>query len=228
MITINDIFLKQFKSTDVEELAGPQQIPAVVSRHLILWKKVDPFWIPQLKAVVRSDPKSRKVYDIRIFDEDEARARGIYVHNYYTLDEFEDLLLYEGWFNQEIAYVSLTEKAGLGIDPYHTIFSQPEIWMKVSILHEPGSTVFFYLAGGPMRGGPLGKGAAIVELNTDYPYKDHKRYIVHVSDVEGMKPDGNRIRLFASDSARQVANWINERNYIPRKSVSRGYVAACN
>ena len=226
MITINDIVLKQFRNTDVEELTGPQQIPAVVSKHLILWKKVDPFWIPQLKAVVRSDLTSRKAFDIRIFDEDEARAKGIAVHNYYSFDEFEELLLYEGWFNPEIAYVSLTEKAGLGIDPYHTIFSQPEIWMKVSILHEPGSTVFFYLAGGPMCGGPLGKGAAIVELNPGYPYKDHNRYVVYVSDVDRMKPNGNRIRLFASDSARQVANWINERNYIPRKSVARGFITA--
>jgi hypothetical protein len=211
-------------NTSVEELTGPQRIPALVSKHLILWKKVDPFWIPYLKAVVRNNSKSRKAFDIRIYDEDEAKARNIDVYNYYTLDEFEELLLYEGWFNLEIAYVALTEKAGLGIDPYNTIFSQPEIWMKISILHEPGSTVFFYLAGGPASGGPLGKGAAIVELNPGYPDKDRKKYTVYICDVDGMKLTGRGIKLFVSDSARQIADWINERNYIPKKSIARGCV----
>jgi hypothetical protein len=225
MVTINSALMKQFININVEELTGPQRIPALVSKHLILWEKVDPFWIPQLKAVVRNNSKSRRTYDIRIFDVDEAKAKGIEVYNYYTLDEFEELMLYEGWFNPEIAYVSLTEKAGLGVDTYHTILSQPEIWMKISILHEPGSAVFFYLAGGPMSGGPLGKGAAIVGLNPDYPHNDRKKYVVYLSDVDGMKPNGNRIRLFASDSTRQVANWINERNYIPKKPIARGCVA---
>lgn len=226
MITISNTLLKQCINTEDEELTGPQRIPALVSKHLILWKKVDPFWIPYLKAVVRRNSKSRKAYDIRIFDDDDARAKNIDVYNYYTLDEFEELLLYEGWFNTEIAYVSLVEKKGLGIDPYHTIFSQPEIWMKISILHEPGSTVFFYLAGGPAFGGPLGKGAAIVELSPAYHDKDRKKYTVYACDVDGMKLTGRGITLFASDSARQIADWINERNYIPKKSIAGGYIAA--
>jgi len=94
-----------------------------------------------------------------------------------------------------------------------TIFTKAEIQQKIEALSEPGSTVFFYLAGSPSSGGPLGRGAAVVELNPNYPGKGQKRYIVYTDDVEGMKPTNKRRRMFDSDKSKEIARWIKERHY---------------
>ena len=95
------------------------------------------------------------------------------------------------------------------------IYTKAEIQQKIEALTEPGSTVFFYLAGSPSSGGPLGRGAAVVELNPNYPGPKQKRYILYTANVMGMQPVDKRTRFFDSDSSKEMAKWIKERHYKP-------------
>jgi hypothetical protein len=93
------------------------------------------------------------------------------------------------------------------------IFSEKEIYDKIVGLTEPGSTVYFYLSGSPAAGGPLGRGAAVVEVNPAYPGKKQKKYNVYVDDVNVEQLAGKKQRLFDSDSPKEIAQWIKDRHY---------------
>ncbi len=97
-----------------------------------------------------------------------------------------------------------------------TIYSKDEIQRKIEGLIEAGSSIFFYLAGSPSEGGPLGRGAAVIELNPDYPGKKQRKYIVYTANVDGMELNGNKIKTFQSDKPKEIASWIKERHYIDR------------
>jgi len=94
-----------------------------------------------------------------------------------------------------------------------TIFTKEEIQKKIEGLSEPGSSVFFYLTGSPSSGGPLGRGAALVELNPNYPGKKQKKYILSTANVEGMEPVGKGQKFLESDKAKDIARWISERHH---------------
>ncbi len=158
-----------------EKLPGPREISVPVQKHLIDQRKMDPDLVRLLKAVVRKSPKGDAAFDIRVYDESEAGARKIPVKNYTSLDEHPDLIIYEGWFDEGSKRVELEEKKKVIWDT--PISTQAEIREKVEGLSQPGSTVFFHMARGPNWGGPLGRGAAVIELNPDYPGKKQKKYI---------------------------------------------------
>ena len=104
--------------------------------------------------------------------------------------------------------VKLEEKKKINWDT--TIFTQAEIQQKIEGLSEPGSTAFFYAARGNKRGGPLGMGAAVVELNPNYPGKKQKKYIVYAADVIDMQPVGNGEKIFDSDKPKDIARWVKD------------------
>jgi len=93
------------------------------------------------------------------------------------------------------------------------LFTETEIQQKIEALAEPGSTTFFYQARGPAVGGPLGRGAAIVELNPDYLTKKGRKYIVYTANVVGMEPAGKRQKLFGSNKPKEIAKWIKEAHH---------------
>lgn len=187
-----------------EKLPGPMQIPQSVQRHLVAEHKMDPDLARILKAVVRR--KGEKAFDVRIFDESETLVKKVVVKDYTTFDEHPDLILYEGWFDDESKRVELQEKKKVSYDV--PLFSEAEIQQKIEALTEPGSTVFFYLARGPTYGGPLGRGAAVIELNPIYPAKRQKKYIIYTADVDGTQPVGKGTKLFASDKPKEIARWV--------------------
>ena len=96
-----------------------------------------------------------------------------------------------------------------------TIFTKEEIQQKVEALKEPGETIFFYLSASPAHGGPLDKGAAVVELNPHYPEKKQKKYILYTANVDDTQPVGKGMKLFDSDKPKEIANWIKERHRLP-------------
>ena len=75
------------------------------------------------------------------------------------------------------------------------IFTKEEIVQKVEALKEPGETIFFHLSAGPASGGPLGRGAAVIELNPNYSEKKQKKYILYVASVDGTEPKGKGTKL---------------------------------
>ncbi len=199
------------KSTKEEKLRGPQEIPELVQNHLVAERKMSADLVKLLKAVVRNNPTEETGFNIRVFDDSEALAKKVQVKDYTSLNESPDLIIYEGWFDEGSKQVKLDEKKK--VDWGTTIFTQAEIQQKIETLSEPGGTVFFHMARGPRHGGPLGMGAAVVELNPDYPGKKQKKYIVYQTDVIDMQPVGKGQKLFDSDRLKDVAHWIKEAHH---------------
>jgi hypothetical protein len=200
--------LEKSPQPKVEKLPGPRPIPGLVEKRLIADYKMDPDLVHIFKTVVRRSPKAENAFDYRIFDESEAEANEVKIKDYTYLDGHPELILYEGWFDDGSKQVELVEKKRVSCDIL--LFTETEIQQKIEALSEPGSSVFFYQARGPAVGGPLGKGAAIVELNPNYPAKKGKKYIIYTANVVGMEPVSNKQKLYDSNKPKEIAKWIKE------------------
>ena len=221
---------------EVEKLPGSRSIEELVGRQMVVDLKRDPDWVWQLRSVVRQRSGGAHRFDFRVFDAAQVAAKGVKVKDYTSLDNYPELVLYQGWLDNVSMEVHFEEKkpvaapvtaeaaaaASSGVIPPEggdvQIFTEKEIWHKIIGLSEPGSTVFFYLSGSPSSGGPLGRGAAIVELNPNYPGKKQKRYNLYSSDVDGGQPVGKRRKWSDSDSSEEIARFIEERHQKPSTS----------
>ncbi len=166
---VRKMFWGKKSAKEEEKLLKPRAIPGLVQKHLVAERKMDPDLVQLLKAVVRKSATGETAFNIRVFDESEALAKKVQVKDYTFLDERPDLIIYEGWFDEGSKQVKLEEKKRVSSDT--TIFTEAEIRQKIETLKEPGSTVFFYIGRGSAHGGPLGMGAAVIELNPNYPGK---------------------------------------------------------
>jgi hypothetical protein len=189
------------------KLSGPKEIPGPVENYLVAERKMTPDLVKFLKAVERKSAIGA-TFNIRVFDNSEAIAKNVQVKDYASLDEWPDLIIYEGWFDQGTKQVKLEEKKKVNWDT--PIFTQDEIQQKIEALKEPGDMVFFYQSRGGKHGGPLGMGAALVELNRDYPGKKQRKYIVYTADVIDMQPVGKGDKLSDFDIPKDIARWIKQ------------------
>jgi hypothetical protein len=187
------------------KLSGPKEIPGPLQNYLVAEKKIDPDLVKLLRAVQRKNTTGA-IFDFRIFDESEAKAKKVQVTDYTSLDERPDLIIYEGSSDDGAKQVKLEEKKKVNWDT--PIFTQAEIQQKIEALKEPGSTVFFYMASGGVHGGPLGVGAAVIELNPNYPGKHQKKYNVYATDVVDMQPVDKGEKAFGQDKSKEVASWV--------------------
>lgn len=202
---------KKVESPTVVRLPGPRKIPALVEKHLVDNYKVDASIAQILKAAVRKRPETEGTFDCRIFDQSQAAASEVQIKDYTSLDTHPDLILYEGWFDEASKRVELVEKKKMNYDI--PLFTEAEIQQKIEALSEAGSTVFFYQARGPALGGPLGQGAAIVELNPNYPGKKGKKYNIYTANVVGLEPVAKKDKLFDSNKPKEIARWIKEAHH---------------
>ncbi len=203
-----------------EKLASPRSVEELVGRQMVMDLKKDPDWVWQLKSVIRQRPGGAHRFDFRVFDEPQMTVKKVKVKDYTTLDSYLALITSQGWFDkvtmevhfegqvQMPAPIVEAAPAGGGV----RIFTENEVWRKIVGLSEPGSSVFFYLAGSPASGGPLGRGAAVIELNPNYDGKKQKRYIVYTEDVQGEQLAGKRQKMFDSNSSKEITKWIKERH----------------
>ena len=191
-----------------EKLSGPSEIPSPVQNYLVAEIKMDPDLVKLLKALIRKGETGEAPLDLRVFDNSEAQARQIEVKDYTSLDEHPELIIYEGWFDESSKQVKLAEKKKVSWDT--PLFTEAEIQQKIEALREPGELVFFYMASGSAHGGPLGVGAAVIELNPSYPGKKQKKYIIYVADVIDMKPVGKGLKIFDSDRSKSIAHWVKD------------------
>ncbi len=187
------------------KLSGPRELPGLVQNYLVNEWKVTPDFAKLLRGVERKKGNGGAL-DIRVFDIAEAMARKVEVKEYTSLDGCPDLIIYEGWFDEGAKQVKLEEKKKLNWDV--PIFTQAEIQQKIEALKEPGSTVFFYTARGGKHGGPLGMGAAVIELNPNYPEKKEKKYNLYTTDVVDMQPADKGQKAFDSDKPKDIARWV--------------------
>jgi hypothetical protein len=207
---IRKMFWGKKSAKEEGKLSGPKEIPGPVQNYLVAERKIDPDLVKLLKAVERKSTTGAG-FNIRVFDDSEAIAKKVQVKDYTSLDECPDLIIYEGWFDEGAKQVKLEEKKKVNWDT--PIFTQAEIQQKIEALKEPGNTVFFYTARGGKHGGPLGMGAAVIELNPNYPGKKQKKYIVYTADVIDMQPVGKGQKLFDSDKPKNIARWIKDAHH---------------
>jgi hypothetical protein len=192
------------KAVEVEKEARPRDVPGLVQKYLISEKKVDPEFAPLFKAVIRHNGTTGQY--IRIYDESDAAARKIQIKNYASLDEKPEMIIWEGLYDEGTKKVELIEKNKLNWDT--PIYTESEILKKIEALTQPGSTVFFYQARGPKSGGPLSKGANIIELNPQYPGKKQKKYNINVADVVDNHPVDKGEKLWDTDKPKDIAAWV--------------------
>jgi hypothetical protein len=193
-------------STAIEELPRPDKVPDLVAKYLASQIKMDPDLVPLLMSVTRKSSRGAKVFDIRVFDEPETLIERIAVKNYNSLNDHPELIIFEGWFDRDSKQVEGKAMRAITTTP---IFTGAEILKQIEALTEPGSTVSFFLSRGPNLGGPLGRGAFIVELNPNYPSKGKKYncYSVNVLNME-LAPKGQK--LWDSNKPKDIANWVRD------------------
>ncbi len=194
-----------------EKLAGPRDIPGPVQNYLVAEKKLDPDLVKLLRAVIRKSEIGEAPLSIRVFDNSEATAKKVQVKDFTFLDEHPDLMLYEGWFDEGSKQVKLEEKKEVKWDTL--IFSEAEIQQRIEALKEPGDRVFFYMARGTVYGGPLGMGAAVIELNPNPAGKKQKKYTIYAADVIDMMPVGKGQMVFSSDKPKYIAHWVKDAHH---------------
>ena len=93
-----------------KKLPGPKDIPEMVGGHLVTDFHRNPDWVWKLRAVLSQRQESKNTFDIRVYDEADVAAKKIKIHDYTSLDEHPDLILYEGWYDKESREVQLEEK----------------------------------------------------------------------------------------------------------------------
>jgi hypothetical protein len=196
------------KKSEKEEgkLAGPKEIPGPLQNYLVAEKILPPDLVKYLRAVQCKNTTNGGIFDFRIFDDADAKAKKVEVTDYASLDKRPDLIIYEGWSDDGAKQVKLEEKKKVNWDT--PIFTQAEIQQKIEALKEPGNTVFFYTNRGGKHGGPLGMGAVVVELKPNYPGKNQKKYNIYATDVVDMQPGDKGQKFSNSDKPKNIASWI--------------------
>ena len=194
------------ESARAVKLPGPRPLSGMLGEYITATYKVDADIVKLFKYAVRKRPNTSRAFDCRIYDPAEAEASEVQVKDYTSLDSHTDLIMYDGWFDEESKRVELLERKKSNFDV--PLLTEAEIRQKIEGLNEPGSSVFFYQNMGAGAGGPLGRGAAIIELNPNYGVKKNKKYIVYTTNVIGMEPTAKRNKLYDSDKAKEIASWI--------------------
>ncbi len=194
-----------------ETLPEPEKIPDMVRRYLVDDLKMDVVWVCDLKTVMRKRAGGNPGYDIRVYDALEMSDKKVKVRDYTSLEGRPDLIVYEGWFDRQTKQIELKDLTNQD----YPLLNEAEIRQKIEGLKEPGSTVFFYLARGSASGGPLRRGAAVVEINPDYPGAKQKKYNIYQADVKGTEPVDKGQKIAEADKAQDAAKWIKSRHFKP-------------
>lgn len=98
------------KNSNGEKSLPPKNIPEAVGRYLVVGLGKNPDWVWNLKAALRNNGKDKDIYEVRIFDQSKAASQKIRVHDYTSLSEHPELILYEGWFNKKTFEVKVEAK----------------------------------------------------------------------------------------------------------------------
>jgi hypothetical protein len=92
------------------KLPKPKDLPDRIGIHLVTQLKQDPDWVWTLKGVVRPTTEKHN-FEIRIFDPEEAFLSDIIVTDFNALEDFPELILFEGYFNKNTGWVDIKRTA---------------------------------------------------------------------------------------------------------------------
>ncbi len=82
------------------QLSGPKGVPQLVGAHMVVEEKQDPDVVWNLKAVVHPTEKKKAFY-CRVFSEAQLAKAGVKVKDWNSLNDHGDLILWEGYFDNE-------------------------------------------------------------------------------------------------------------------------------
>lgn len=82
-------------------LSRPRDLPEIIGRYLVVDQGMDPDHVWNLKAVMRSCEDSPTRRDIRIYNPVAADHSGITIRNYDSLETYQEMILFEGWFDKK-------------------------------------------------------------------------------------------------------------------------------
>jgi hypothetical protein len=202
------MFLKRaIDNNKAKKLASPREIPEWMIKYLAEGNKINADIVPFLKIVVKAQDKEPNKVDVRIFDPNDAEARGMVIRDYSTLTDNPAMIIGEGWMDEKAKKVEIAVSSHFE-NP--RIYSEAEILSQIESLQTPGSSVFFFMAAGPSAGGPLGRGATVIQLNDNKDPKKKKKYLVSTVNIIDGKPFGDIKPFYDSDKAKEVAKWVSE------------------
>ena len=92
------------------KLPKPKDLPERVGFYLVTQLKLDPDWVWSLKGAVRPTT-DKHVFDIRIFDPEEAVVSDVVIDNYEDLDRYPEMILFEGGFNRSTGWLDIKRTA---------------------------------------------------------------------------------------------------------------------
>ena len=92
------------------KLPRPRDLPEIIGRYLVVEMGMDPDHVWQLKAVMRpsQEPPSRR--DIRIYNPEATTNSGITIHNYDSFEVYQEMILFEGWFDKKTNQLEIKKK----------------------------------------------------------------------------------------------------------------------
>ena len=91
------------------KLKPPVDLPQQVGRHLVVNLGEDPDWVWELKAVLKPVEGGKKsARRFRVYDSVQSAKQWVKVTNFHSLDDYPELILYEGDFDRDTHGVSVS------------------------------------------------------------------------------------------------------------------------
>lgn len=87
------------KKDGQSKLPGPTGIPEIVGRYMVVDMKQESNYVWALKAVIRKIKRTEGY--CRVFNDAQVAQAGVQVKDWNSLDGHPELILWEGYFNQE-------------------------------------------------------------------------------------------------------------------------------
>jgi hypothetical protein len=101
-------FWSKEADTGVTKLPRPRELPQRVGQYMVTKLKEDPDIIWNYKAVVMPREGSKTAFFVRVFNPAAADARGVRVTSYTSLEAAAELILFQGWYDQDSGKVELS------------------------------------------------------------------------------------------------------------------------
>jgi len=97
-------------SATSRKLPKPKELTDEIGKYLVADSGYDPDWVWSLKSVVRPKDGSKTAFEIRIFEECASKENGTTIRDYDSLDDYPELIEFEGWFDNATRDIHLDRK----------------------------------------------------------------------------------------------------------------------
>ncbi len=96
-------FLSKEKKVEakIRKMSRPKTVIQVIGRELILAHGVDPDLAWNLMQVAKPAVQNGGRYNVRVYSAPQASKLGVVIHDYESLDNHLDLVLFHGWFTEK-------------------------------------------------------------------------------------------------------------------------------